>query len=170
VVGNAREDGKVRGEQLGQTSVVELKLVEAAPLSKYMAGRARNASAEPGTNGKRNGKGKTKIHAPDCTVNMGTNKKQTCRLAPTHTSPLRLPSAPAGDPTTHDSSSWPFFPLWTDRAGPPAVSPAPWPSNPRCLGPSQSILRTRPGSEVPNATPGRGHSRRWVACAIVSPW
>ena len=76
MVGNVREDGKVRGEQLGKTSVVELKLVEAAPLSKYMAGRARNASAGLETNGKRNGKGKTKIHAPDCTVNMSTNKNR----------------------------------------------------------------------------------------------
>jgi hypothetical protein len=47
VVGNVREDGKVRGEQLGETSVVELKLAEAGPLSKYMAARARNASPGP---------------------------------------------------------------------------------------------------------------------------
>ncbi len=38
VVVNAREDGKDRGQQLDETSVVELKLVEAVPLSKYMAG------------------------------------------------------------------------------------------------------------------------------------
>ena len=44
MLGNAREDGKDRGQQLDETSVVELNLVEARPLSKYMAGRARNAS------------------------------------------------------------------------------------------------------------------------------
>ena len=44
MVGNAREDGKDRGQQLDETSVVELNLVEARPLSKYMASRARNAS------------------------------------------------------------------------------------------------------------------------------
>ena len=69
MVGNAREDGKDRGQQLDETSVVELNLVEARPLSKYMAGRARNASRGPGTNGK----GKMKIQAPDCIVKIGTN-------------------------------------------------------------------------------------------------
>ena len=57
MVGNVREDGKVRGKQLDETSVVELKLVEAAPLSKYMAGLGAQRVAGPGTNGK----GKTKI-------------------------------------------------------------------------------------------------------------
>lgn len=37
------EGGKVRVEQLGEKTVVFVKLVEARPLSKYMAGRATRA-------------------------------------------------------------------------------------------------------------------------------
>ena len=83
VVGNVREDGKDRGQQLDETSVVELNLVEAVPLSKYMAGPGAQRVAGPGTNKKGTEKEKQKSR-PLTAWSRWALTKQACRLAPTH--------------------------------------------------------------------------------------